>query len=67
MMMGVRCCSDIFGLSSLLCQFMLNSMNPRLAPLYLGHLSNKVSTICSIEPSFGAAMFKFTLKTFVRW
>jgi hypothetical protein len=42
-----------------------DAANARLTPFYLSHLLNEVSAIRPTVPSFGAAMFQFTLSTFL--
>jgi hypothetical protein len=64
MMMRIRSCSDILGLSLLRYQLMLKAANARLAPFYTSYLLDKVSAVCSTVPSLGTAMFKFALQIF---
>jgi hypothetical protein len=61
MVVGVRSGSNILGLHAPCCQFMLDTANASLATFYPSDLLNKVSTVRSKVPSFGAPMFKFTL------
>ena len=61
MIMDIRRRSNLLNLLSLPCQSVLDAMNARLAPFYLSHLLHEVSAIRSRVPSFGTAMFKFTL------